>query len=534
MVMKIPNKDVKHLLGQSQQHRPNYDVGFDEDKTMGVVGDNFEHLLLMRLPLGDVISRGGRQQQQQELKQFISTTTKTTGNYSISKTPPIAAKALTTSPTPFPWKLHEMLDDTENKNMSHIVRWLPDNTSFKVYEMDAFVLYILPAYFRQTKYKSFQRQLNMWGFERILEGQSAGGYSHPFFLRGRTTECFKMKRTKIKGSAAARLKPIRCKMTNRRSLSSSSLRSSSQILDAANRMVCCEHLQEQQEQRQGNDEDPSTTDHDLNPLHVFHTATATATFTPPNLSTQPTTSLEEQSWMINRNSHMTINAGTTTHLDDERCSINRLAANSNSSSNYHNFSMEKSSTSFGDQHHFDAIGTSLDSVDVGVDVIVDDEFRSESSSLKMTMAQHQSLNNETHHQHHCQRHQNHHQHHYQNHQHHRQLLNDDDPQYEHYNHIGDVLEVFNNNNNHSMIHSEQRRQNTMIIWRCCCCGGGGGLDQPQQQPTKMMTQQKHFFHYHQDPMLGCEGDDDVVVGNDDNTMMSYNRKHYHHHRHYHQ
>jgi len=101
---------------------------------------------------------------------------------------------------PFPWKLHEMLEIAEKEEFTNIVSWLPDHQSFKVYQIEVFVRDVMPKYFRQTKYKSFQRQLNMWGFERLLSGPSKGGYLHQHFKRGQPALCRYMKRLKIKGT----------------------------------------------------------------------------------------------------------------------------------------------------------------------------------------------------------------------------------------------------------------------------------------------------------------------------------------------
>jgi hypothetical protein len=56
------------------------------------------------------------------------------------------------------------------------------------------LLEILPIFFGQTKYRSFQRQLNMWHFERILDGPYKGAFVHPFFVRGNKSSCARMSR----------------------------------------------------------------------------------------------------------------------------------------------------------------------------------------------------------------------------------------------------------------------------------------------------------------------------------------------------
>lgn len=58
----------------------------------------------------------------------------------------------------FPYRLHEMLDDCEKEGKSHIVSWLPNGKAFKVHMVPEFVATILPSYFKQSKYKSYQRQ----------------------------------------------------------------------------------------------------------------------------------------------------------------------------------------------------------------------------------------------------------------------------------------------------------------------------------------------------------------------------------------
>jgi HSF-type DNA-binding len=57
----------------------------------------------------------------------------------------------------FPMKLHSMLTDSESLGFGHVVCWM-GSQAFKVVDPHRFALDVMPMYFNQTKYKSFQRQ----------------------------------------------------------------------------------------------------------------------------------------------------------------------------------------------------------------------------------------------------------------------------------------------------------------------------------------------------------------------------------------
>ena len=57
----------------------------------------------------------------------------------------------------FPWKLHQVLDESERCGFSDIVSW-QGNRAFKVHDPKNFEKSIMKKYFNQTRYKSFQRQ----------------------------------------------------------------------------------------------------------------------------------------------------------------------------------------------------------------------------------------------------------------------------------------------------------------------------------------------------------------------------------------
>ena len=75
---------------------------------------------------------------------------------------------------PFPYRLHEMLSSVDEKHDSSIVSWLPDGKHFKVHDPRRFVETVIPSAFKQKSLKSFQRQLHLYGFQRVHEGVDKG------------------------------------------------------------------------------------------------------------------------------------------------------------------------------------------------------------------------------------------------------------------------------------------------------------------------------------------------------------------------
>jgi hypothetical protein len=99
---------------------------------------------------------------------------------------------LPASKLPFTWKLFEMLEDVHRQGRSDVVSWVDGGRAFKVHDLRVFVDEIIPIYFKQSKYKSFQRQLYFYGFTRVAKGPEAGAYYHPKFLEGRKKLCLSM------------------------------------------------------------------------------------------------------------------------------------------------------------------------------------------------------------------------------------------------------------------------------------------------------------------------------------------------------
>lgn len=102
---------------------------------------------------------------------------------------------------PFPSVLHAMLERAEVEGFDDIVSWQSHGRAFMVHSSARFVKEIMPLYFRQTRFASFQRQLSLYGFLRLTrKGIDHGAYYHELFVRGRSDLCQLMQRTRVKGS----------------------------------------------------------------------------------------------------------------------------------------------------------------------------------------------------------------------------------------------------------------------------------------------------------------------------------------------
>lgn len=79
----------------------------------------------------------------------------------------------------FPFKLHKLLDAVSNSDdgstTSPAIAWLPDGKSFRIYNRSHFSNEILPIYFATTRFRSFQKNLNLWGFTTPSRKNFNGG-----------------------------------------------------------------------------------------------------------------------------------------------------------------------------------------------------------------------------------------------------------------------------------------------------------------------------------------------------------------------
>lgn len=103
----------------------------------------------------------------------------------------------------FPQKLHTMLSDLERQDGgSSIASFLPHGRAFAIHKPRDFVKHVMPKYFRMSRFSSFQRQLNLYDFQRITEGPDKGAYFHELFVQNRPILSTMMKRNKIKGKGS--------------------------------------------------------------------------------------------------------------------------------------------------------------------------------------------------------------------------------------------------------------------------------------------------------------------------------------------
>lgn len=113
------------------------------------------------------------------------------------------AGAATIPREPFPLKLYRILYEAQKSGQDDIVSFLPNGKVFKIHKPDKFVSNIMPKYFAAGRLNTFMKQLNLYGFHRITEGNDKGAYYHPRFVRGRRFLCSKIRRKRISNNAAA-------------------------------------------------------------------------------------------------------------------------------------------------------------------------------------------------------------------------------------------------------------------------------------------------------------------------------------------
>ena len=73
-----------------------------------------------------------------------------------------------------------------------VLGWISHGKGFIIYKKKKFSSEVLPKYFKQSKFTSFTRKLNRWGFSRVTRGPETGSYYHKLFLRDQPDLCLQM------------------------------------------------------------------------------------------------------------------------------------------------------------------------------------------------------------------------------------------------------------------------------------------------------------------------------------------------------
>ncbi|XP_038133052.1 heat shock factor protein 1 isoform X3 [Cyprinodon tularosa] len=87
-------------------------------------------------------------------------------------------------------KLWTLVEDPET---DPLICWSPSGTSFHVFDQGRFSKEVLPKFFKHNNMASFIRQLNMYGFRKVVHIEQGGlvkperddtEFQHPYFIRG--------------------------------------------------------------------------------------------------------------------------------------------------------------------------------------------------------------------------------------------------------------------------------------------------------------------------------------------------------------
>ncbi|TKY45137.1 Heat stress transcription factor B-2a [Spatholobus suberectus] len=103
-----------------------------------------------------------------------------------------AAESQRSIPTPFLTKTYQLVDD---QSIDDVISWNEDGSTFIVWNPTVFARDLLPQYFKHNNFSSFVRQLNTYGFRKVVPDRWE--FSNEYFRRGEKRLLCEIQRRKI-------------------------------------------------------------------------------------------------------------------------------------------------------------------------------------------------------------------------------------------------------------------------------------------------------------------------------------------------
>ncbi|KDP22306.1 hypothetical protein JCGZ_26137 [Jatropha curcas] len=114
----------------------------------------------------------------------------------------VTAESQRSLPTPFLTKTYQLVDD---QTIDDVISWNEDGSTFIVWNPTVFARDLLPKYFKHNNFSSFVRQLNTYGFRKVVPDRWE--FSNDCFRRGEKKLLLDIQRRKISMQAATTVTP---------------------------------------------------------------------------------------------------------------------------------------------------------------------------------------------------------------------------------------------------------------------------------------------------------------------------------------